>query len=220
MTGADISFQLLADPTFPLMTAAERRLEAVELMKTAGLGDDPLDAALAVEQAEEWLEQGLVDQAEARLTDIRQATDAGVFQALAGVEPCREKWGEGCIKTVSATGRCMECGAQRVALAVVKTLERAGEIAALPMPDAELERFPSPPGYRVPAQGFIARFKAATGNNDRQIGDLLGMARSSVQAIVGGRVGENLNPSTLEQLDGALQSQIASLERLRVEIVG
>lgn len=197
MTGPDVAALLLLDPTFSLMTPAERRLEAVELMRFNGLEPDELEAAVYAEEAEERHARGDFPAPEAPAP------------LPAGLEPCRENRAL-CASPVAANGRCMDCGARRAA---EPTPEAALDLSAPePAPAATGDTLKAPP------PGFLARFKGSTGNNDRQIGDLLGLARSSVQAIIGGRVGETLTPAHLEKLDAAIAGQQAALAQLRAEI--
>lgn len=192
---------LLSDPTFALMSSAERRIEALELMKTAGLGDDELDAAFYVEEAEDRHAKG-------------ENLAVQPVQALpAGVEPCREDKAS-CASPVAATGRCMECGARRVAetpepLHVGFDVSRDGA-------DATAHAFALL--KREPGKLFLSRFKAATGMGDREIGDLLGRARSSVQAQVSGRIADSLTPDDVSRLAAALADRVSQLAALREEL--
>lgn len=206
MSAPDIATLLLLDPTFSLMSPAARRLEAVELMRFNGLGDDALEAAVYAEEAEERHAKGDLPAAEAP------------EPLAAGLEPCRENRAV-CGSPVAGNGRCMDCGARRAP-------ETPGTVTAHLTPEepstaaATITMTTAQASLRAPPPGFLARFKGSTGNNDRQIGDLLGMARSSVQAIIGGRVGETLTPAQLEKLDRAIAGQQAALAKLRAEIRG
>lgn len=210
---------LLSDPTFALMTPAERRVEAVELMKTAGLGDDELEAALHVEEAEARHARGenLAVQAQEVLP--------------AGIEPCREDKAS-CASPVAATGRCMECGARRVSLTpytgetITQTLSREMEgIGGDVMISVRTTTDPNAPLIAVgkpatanPSPNFLARFKGATGLKDVEIADVLGRARSSVQAQVSGRLADNLTAEDADRLAGALEDRVKRLTALLEEL--
>lgn len=195
---------LLSDATFALMSSAERRIEALELMKSNGLGDDELDAAFYVEEAEERHARG-----------ENLATEAPRVVST-GMEPCREDRAS-CASPVAATGRCMECGARRVAEsppadeAVPPELVETNALVPLMEQGLAMAAKPASPL-------FLARFKAATGMGDREIGDLLGRARSSVQAQVSGRIADSLTPEDTSRLAQALVDRVSQLAALREEL--
>lgn len=193
---------LLADPTFSLMSRSERIQEAMALLTTANGDADPIEAAIAVEEAEAMAERGDFSPVEA-------------VQAPRGVEPCREDR-QGCGAPVAGNGRCIECGAQRVAaegLQEFALLSRScATAAAANLVSLAAQSRPKPSGP------ILSRFREATGNKDREIADMIGLARSSVQAIAGGRVGENLAPSQLQALRDAAAGQVNRLQDLIDEI--
>jgi hypothetical protein len=199
---------LIADPTFGLMTRAERIDEALALMRSADPETEPdaLEAALAVEEAEGLLTAG----------GLAPSDATAVLPA--GLEPCREDR-PSCGAPIAGNGRCLECGARRAAeMVAVPHLLRTPEIyhvdalspetlVQVSDKDAEflaarLKKQDLKPAE--PRPPVLARFKAATAMSDKDIGDLLNLPRSTVQATVSGRIAEKLTPKQLRALLDAL----------------
>ena len=192
---------LIADPTFNLMSRAERLEEARAIGLVAGMDDDDLAFALAVEEAEGLLASGF--------------SPAEAVQApVAGIEPCREDRAS-CASPVAGNGRCMECGARRAA-------ETPADPHATPVERLTIEAIQQPPRQvgkpAALAAPVLARFKAVTGHNDRDIGDLLNLARSTVQGYVAGRMAEKLTPSQLRTLYSAARDQADKLNDLATQM--
>lgn len=191
----NLAHTLIADPTFALMTHGERLDEALALMRSADpdTDPDPLDAALAVEEAESLMVAGFRPaEAPAPVTP--------------GLEPCREDRAV-CDAPVAGNGRCLECGARR-----------AQEIIAPPAPVAVAREPDKPLRAAKPAAPVLARFKAATGLSDKNIGDMLNLARSTVQATIAGRMPEKLTPSQHKMLAETLSLQLQKAQELAAEI--
>lgn len=208
-----IADTLLADPTFGLMTTAERREEALALIASVGgEPDDDLGAALAVEEAEGRYAAG------ERGREAVQAPErpAGTGDHAPGCEGVR----------IAGNGRCLGCGAQvqsvappQVEIDRRETEERARADRFMARIDAgetvsDMLAKAGQPKPKPPQGGTLAAFKAATRMGDRDIADTIGMARSSVQAIVSGRATENLTPSQLRALSDALAAQSLALHDL------
>jgi hypothetical protein len=209
----NIAALLLADPTFGLMTTAERREEAVALIASlGGEPDDDLGAALAVEEAEERFAAGETAQTAAQAPE----RPAGTEDHAPGCEGVQ----------IAGNGRCLGCGAQTKSVAPFdheaderaradRFMERieAGETVSTMLADIR-ERDRAPQQAKSPQGGTLAAFKAATRMGDRDIADTIGLARSSVQAIVSGRAGENLTPKQLRALRAAAVEQQRALDDL------
>lgn len=218
-----IADTLLADPTFGLMTTAERREEALALIASAGGDpDDDLGAALAVEEAEERFAAGET----APAVSVAPERPPDTEDHVSGCEGVQ----------IAGNGRCLGCGAQVQSIApryssedIVRAMGEAEEGDGT-VDDESAEAFadglrsyvdrkgnsPLPP--KPPQSGMLAAFKAATRMGDRDIADTIGLARSSVQAIVSGRVGENLTPKQLRTLLTALNAQLDRMQDLAVDL--
>lgn len=204
---------LIADPTFSLMSRAEKLDEARAIGITAGMEDDDLAFALAVEEAEGLVAAG--------------KTDVEPVQALpAGIEPCREDRAS-CASPVAGNGRCLECGARRAPEQMLVQVEVAsGKSEGSPLSLEPVETVTAKIGNHPvdftaptkPSAPVLARFKAVTGNNDRDIGDLLNMARSTVQATVGGRMPEKLTPAQLNRVYMTLLARAKAAQDLASEL--
>lgn len=183
------------DPSFRLMNRLEQEAEAAALLaKTApDLALDPISVALVIEAA---------------LSAV--APEPASF-APAGVEPCRENRHD-CRAVVGATGRCLDCGARRKAAEPepappVKAAARNGQSAApdlfappAPMASADVRELP-----------LLYRLKAATGWADRQLAEVTGKSRATVQAYIGGRLPEVLGRDELDALVENLEAFRARL---------
>jgi len=190
---------LIADPTFNLMSRAEKLEEARAIAIVSGMEDDDLAFALAVEEAEGLLASGF---------QPLQAQEP----VSAGIEPCREDRPV-CASPVAGNGRCLECGARRASETPSIALENGSVI--------EFSGDPEPIKSREtvkPAAPVLARFKAVTGHNDRDIGDLLNLARSTVQGYVAGRMAEKLTPAQLTVLRGRLRATAQQAQAMADEI--
>jgi hypothetical protein len=76
----------------------------------------------------------------------------------------------------------------------------------------EAERMPAPP-LGVEPPGLLYEVKVATGWSDRKIGDTIGMSRATIQAVIGGRLAENVTGGQAKQLLAAMHRQRAALDR-------
>jgi hypothetical protein len=191
MTPDEAGAALAADPTFPLMNEGERTAEAAALLGGfATPCDDPLEIALAIEAAE-------------TLTAAASAAAVPVA-SVPGIEPCRLNGLQGAScggkEPVAGNGRCMTCGAQRIAPTAPLESETAAEAIT---PAKSPDRAPAAPRPRNKTDlgaSFIGRFKESTGCNDREVSELLGIARTTAQAYATKRLAEKLNVKQVRRM--------------------
>ena len=195
MTPEEAALCLRDDPTFAAASAQEQEAEAALLLGT----DDPLDIALAVELA-------LADRPAP--TAIMGSDDEGCRLET----PCP-------VPRLAGNGRCLDCGASRAAPA--KPLSIAEAIKPGPRKvraHSDLRRGVT----HDPTATFLGRFKEATGATDKEMGEMLGVSRVSVQAYIAGRRAEALSGAQARNLIDALAEHLllaATLKRdLAVEI--
>lgn len=217
MTPDEAAICLRDDPTFGSSSREEQEAEAAALLGT----DDPLDVAMAIELA---LEMG-----------PRSGDAAGGV----GDEGCRLET-PCAAPRLAGNGRCMDCGAHRVA-ATGKPVERE-EPAEAPSPPAEPESAPAaaparrkPVSYaeahrqrqakalRDPEATFIGRYKELTGTADRELAAMVGKSRATIQAYARGQLPEILEKETIRHLADDLGERmvlIAQLQRDMLAAIG
>jgi hypothetical protein len=216
MTPEEAGAALACDPSFLLMAHEEREDEAARLLGGFSTpSDDPLDIARTIECA-------------IHLQAIGQ--DNGARRAGAeiapGIEPCRLNGAGGppCTgrEPVAGNGRCMTCGAMRHA-------RTPPEPAPPPAPAKVPKRAPKKRGTAPatalrhgvtydPGASYLGRFKEVTGATDREVADMLGVSRPTVQAYVGGRLPEKLDGVGVGVLMADLAERLVLLADLRREL--
>ena len=201
MTPEEAALCLRDDPTFAGASTQEQEAEAALLLGT----DDPLDIALAVELA-------LADRPAP--TAIMGASDEGCRLET----PC-------VVPRLAGNGRCLDCGAGRLGLRPPSVQARPLSVAEAITPGPRKVRAHSDLRRGVthdPTATFLGRFKEATGATDKEMGEMLGVSRVSVQAYIAGRRAEALSGAQARNLIDALAEHLllaATLKRdLAVEI--
>ncbi len=199
---------LLDGPPLSSFSAGELQSEVADLLGD----DDPLAVALVIEEA--------VSRAD------EQERAAAVAEI--GLETCRLEQPCAGQYAVSGTGRCMECGAQRRKPDVVLESNPGGDeqvearyqsdTEAAPQPVSPLPTAPAtviPPASGEPLTG---RVKAALGLPDKDMAQLLGVARPTAQAYATGRIPEIIDGVRAEYLLRAVKKRLVELETLRTEL--
>ena len=268
-SAAELVAQCLRDdPTFGLMTPAEQRAEARMLMtKVEGCDPDDIDVqmealTLAAQPIEASTSSRVVDlgrrrivvaaprvasapqaQEVAKPTIARPVVDvapqAPPTASVRAFEPqiCRNQGG--CTERLGATGRCMDCGAQRQAPPTpnvaridspdpvhntrIVSAKKQGKKQVKMRKDASLDpprrkRLEgSPEGYarkrgEMLRGGVLERVKGLTNAPDHYLGRLIGRTRPTVQAYLRGRIDLNMNAWQIGQLKTLLEQQRLSLD--------
>jgi hypothetical protein len=226
MTPDEAGAALAADPTFNLMSQAERETEAALLLGTIDApSDDPLEIALTLELAA----------LRAELAALTAEAGTGVATVSADNpvgEACRNGSDEnpaGCggREPVAANGRCMTCGAYRAAPVDAATAPKAVEPPIAPAkvqkPASEAPVEPVVPKLRHgvtydPGSSMLGRFKEASGATDKETAAMLGMSRATVQAYAGGRLTEKLTDVQARILIDDIGERLLLLAELKRDI--
>lgn len=199
MTPDEAALCLRDDPTFATASRADQEEEAALLLGS----DDPLDIALAIEAA------------------LAAPVKAAAAIVLPGTEPCRLNGPDGAPcggnEPIAGNGRCLTCGARRVAEAVPAAAAPIEPKRPAPRPAAVL------PGLRQgvrhdPAASFIGRFKEATGATDKEAAALLGVARTTAQAYANGHRTELLDGAQVKILMDDLADRLVLLADLKRDL--
>lgn len=192
MTPEEAAICLRDDPTFGSSSPEEQAAEAALLLGT----DDPLDVALAVELA-------------------LQTAPAPVAIMGPGDEGCRLETACSAPR-LAGNGRCLDCGANRVAnlVKVLSAAEAIKDAPRKPKPPSELRRGIT----HDPAATFLGRFKEATGATDSEMADMLGVSRASVQAYIAGRRTEALDEAQARLMIDGLADRLLLLADLKRDL--
>lgn len=268
-SAAELVAQCLRDdPTFGMMTPAEQRAEARMLMtKVEGCDPDDVDVQMealalasqpvtvsassrvvdlgrrrivvaaprldahgALEVAVPDIARPVVDQA----PEAPPTASARVFEA----QLCRNLGG--CTERLGATGRCMDCGAQRREPPAMNIARLAPKIDpvhnarivsakvqgkkqiktrkdANPMPKLPTSERQTPEAYArrrgaMLRGGIMERVKGLTNAPDHYLARLIGRTRPTVQAYLAGRIEVTLNRWQVGQLKTLLEQQRLALD--------
>lgn len=261
LTPAQLAAQCLRDdPSFALLPPAEQRAETRSVLAQID-GVDPDDIDLQMETmalAAEPVSQGasatrIVDTGRKKIVvaqpvaaapvalapdpqpeapEIAEAPPAPAPAAWMA-QPCRMP--AGCTETLSATGRCMQCGAQRKQPVVttvtrpvldgpdpiyapdarkqksVKATRGPKRVAKTPVESGTPEQFARK--RALLAEGsLIQRVKALTNAPDHYLGRILARSRPTVQAYLQDRITPEFNEWQLKQMHQLLLQQRLMLD--------
>ena len=215
------------DPTFARSPRSEQEAEASEALAREG-GDptDPLELALTIEAALAPAPLPTPEDVAKVAKSTPVATQRAIILDRKGkppplppLEPCREGK-EPCSPRVSATGRCMDCGAIRTAP------ERPVVVVTDVEPYEHEERGPpkapkEPKGIGGPPPTFsnlLLQAKLLTRWPDHVFAEILKLSRPTVQAYVGGRLAERLTRKQTRALRDSLDSASRELAALVARI--
>jgi hypothetical protein len=219
MTPDEAGAALAADPTFDLMSQAERETEAALLLGAIDApSDDPLEIALTLELAALRAETGTGAATVSADNPVGEACRNGSDENPAGC---------GGREPVAANGRCMTCGAYRAAPTDAATAPKAVELPIAPAkvetPASEAPVEPAAPKLRHgvtydPGDSVLGRFKEASGATDKETAAMLGMSRATVQAYANGRLVEKLTDVQARTLIDDIGERLLLLAELKRDI--
>lgn len=250
------------DPSFALLTPAEQRAETrAVLSQIAGVDPDDIDVqmeamALAAQPVDAVkASTRIVDTGRKKIVVAQPVAAAPVApEPVAATEapaepehapdaapagwqpqPCRNP--AGCTETLAATGRCMQCGAQRKQATAATVTRPVIEVPMSPKQKAldpifrkgphkrqkprkdkvrkeTLLKRPTstPEGFarrraKLAEGGLVERVKAATNAPDHYLARIINRSRPTIQAYLNGRIPYDLDRWQLTQLRDMLQQQ-------------
>lgn len=205
MTPEEAAIALRDDPTFPLMSRYEQEMEAGLLLQT----DDALEIALAIEGALAAHAVPVTTTGTGKLEECRNSTDENPLG-------CNGK------APLAGNGRCLTCGANRIALAVVPVqaeIEAPVEVTPPKRPPVSKKL---KNGYRPKREctTLTRKFMDATGSTERQTATLLKLGRTTVQMYLNGQLIENIDVPRAERMIEDIDRRLGILADMKQEILG
>lgn len=196
MTPDEAALCLRDDPTFTTASRADQEEEAALLLGS----DDPLDIALAIEAA------------------LAAPAKPAAPVVTPGTEPCRLNGPDGSPcggnEPIAGNGRCLTCGARRVAEAVPAAVAPVEPPKPVARPAAALRH-----GVKHdPAASFVGRYKEATGSTDKETAALLRIARTTAQAYANRQRTELLDAGQVKTLMDDIADRLVLLADLKRDL--